>query len=248
MIKQTIKKLLIVFSLLSIFPTALLAEKIDTDNDGLSDQQETDIYHTNPNLADTDGDGYLDGQEIANGYSPLHKDKKLIEVDTDKDYLPDAWEIALGTNLTNPDSDGDKYLDGTEIAAGYDPLNASATAKKTKTIKVNLKSQSLVYFFGDKQLESFLISSGIARLPTPTGNFTIQNKYPTKHYKGADYDYPNTKWNLHFYTGAYRYYIHGAYWHNDFGKPKSHGCINVNYDNMERLYNWTQTGTTVLID
>ncbi|MFZ5391011.1 MAG: L,D-transpeptidase family protein [Patescibacteria group bacterium] len=253
MIRHLSQKILAPFILiLLIGPTNLLAtaaDTIDSDKDGLTDEQEINIYQTDPNLVDTDGDGYPDGQEVNLGYSARHNNgQKLIEVDSDKDYLIDAWEIALGTGLTNPDSDGDKYLDGTEIAAGYDPLNSDPTAKKIKTIKINLKNQSLTYFFGDKQLESFLISSGIARLPTPTGNFEIQNKFPTKHYKGPGYDYPNTKWNLHFYTGAYRYYIHGAYWHDDFGQPKSHGCINVSYDNMERLYNWAQVGSQVLIE
>jgi hypothetical protein len=43
---------------------------MDSDHDGLSDYDEINIYHTDPNLADTDGDGYLDGDEIAHSYDP----------------------------------------------------------------------------------------------------------------------------------------------------------------------------------
>ena len=73
---------------------------------------------------------------------------------------------------------------------------------------------------------------------------------PSKNYggKGFDYSYPNTKWNLHFYTGTLGFYIHGAYWHNNFGKRMSHGCVNVSYANMERLYNWADVGTKITIN
>ncbi|MEK7072591.1 MAG: L,D-transpeptidase, partial [Patescibacteria group bacterium] len=111
-----------------------------------------------------------------------------------------------------------------------------------------LKTQNLIYLFNNKVLESFPISSGIYRLPTPKGNFKILDKVPLKNYKGVGYYYPDTKWNLHFtdYNG-YRYYIHGTYWHNNFGQPMSHGCVNVSYANMEKLYNWANVGTDVEI-
>lgn len=50
---------------------------IDTDNDGLSDYEEVKIYQTNPLSADTDGDSYLDGAEVKNGYNP-NGDGKLL--------------------------------------------------------------------------------------------------------------------------------------------------------------------------
>jgi len=146
----------------------------------------------------------------------------------------------------NPDSDGDKYLDGTEVAASYDPLNIERIQRE-KLIKVDLKKQQLDYYFGDILFGSFPISGGVAGWPTPKGEFAILAKVPVKHYGGVGWDYPNTKWNLHFTTTKYRYYIHGAYWHNDFGKPKSHGCVNVSYANMESLYWWAQIGTKVII-
>ena len=220
----------------------------DTDEDGLTDEQEKTVYHTNPQNADSDDDGFTDQEEIKVGFSPLAKDKKkLVDIDSDNDYLNDAWEIIMGTDLLNPDSDGDWYLDGTEVAAGFDPLSPELK-KVNKTIKINLKQQRLTYYWGDKQLDSFLISSGVAGMRTPRGNFSILGKYPVKHYYGANFDFPNTKWNLHFTTGQYRYYIHGAYWHDNWGTPMSHGCVNVAYVNMERLYWYAQIGTPVMIE
>lgn len=231
---------------IALVPRLVMAA-VDSDGDGLSDESEFTIYYTDPQQADTDGDGFTDGQEIAEGYSPRFADnKKLIQVDSDKDYLNDAWELSLGTGLMNPDSDGDKYLDGTEVAAGFDPLSGEQVQVE-KRIEVDLQKQHLDYYFGNTLFGTFPISGGVAGWPTPKGAFTILNKVPVKHYGGASFDYPNTKWNLHFTTKKYGYYIHGAYWHNDFGKPKSHGCVNVSYENMEPLYWFAQIGTQVSI-
>lgn len=178
-----------------------------------------------------------------------NKKVQAVIIDTDKDYLPDAWEKIIGTDPKNPDTDGDKYLDGTEVAAGFDPLNKEQK-QIPKLIKVDLKTQHLWYYFGDKLLADFPISSGIRSMPTPKGEFKVLDKVPVKSYGGKGYNFyfPNTKWNLHFTTGKYRFYIHGAYWHNKFGQPMSHGCVNVSYANMEALYWFAQKGTKVIIN
>lgn len=89
----------------------------DADNDGLTALQEF-IKFTNPFVADTDGDGLLDGEEVTGGKtSPL-------KVDTDGDGLSDGLEVK--THLTDPtkaDSDGDSLTDAEEIAAGLNPLD-----------------------------------------------------------------------------------------------------------------------------
>lgn len=243
------KRFAVFFCILLLMPVLVkAATPVDTDGDGIPGDEEINIYATDPNKADTDGDGIPDGDEIVRGYSPRFGDKKkLIQVDSDKDYLNDAWELALGTGIMNPDSDGDGFLDGTEVASGFDPLNAEPI-RIEKRIEVDLKTQHLKYYFGDTLFGSFPISSGIARLPTPKGEFTVLDKVPVKHYAGVGWDYPNTKWNLHFATKKLRYFIHGAYWHNKFGKPMSHGCVNVSYENMEPLYWFAQIGTRVVIN
>ncbi|OGY94705.1 MAG: hypothetical protein A2406_02685 [Candidatus Komeilibacteria bacterium RIFOXYC1_FULL_37_11] len=242
------KKIIIFSIFLLIFPVVLRAQVVDGDSDGLSDHDELNLYFTDYKNADTDGDGFKDGFEIAGGFSPRHsQNKKLIQVDSDKDYLNDKWELILGTGLLNPDSDGDLYLDGTEIAASYNPLE-KGLKQLEKLIKVDIAKQTLSYYFDGKLFDSFLISSGVSGMNTPEGEFAILDKVPVKHYGGVGFDYPNTKWNLHFTTRKYRYYIHGAYWHNNFGHPMSHGCVNVSYENMEPLYFWAQHGTKVIID
>ena len=154
----------------------------------------------------------------------------------------------MGLNLHNPDTDGDGYLDGQEIFAGFDPADP-APKQKDKRIVVDIKSQTLTYYFDNIQLEHFKISGGVASMPTPQGEFAVLDKVPVKRYGGPgfNFDYPNTKWNLHFTTDYWRYYIHGAYWHDNFGTPMSHGCVNVAYNQMERLFNFAEIGTPVEI-
>lgn len=173
--------------------------------------------------------------------------------DSDHDGLTDAEETRYGTNPNNPDTDGDGYTDGNEIFHGYDPLTLGLTGplggRLPKRIDVNLAEQRLRYYYGEfGEQGNFPISSGKKGFRTPTGEFKIQIKKPLVNYRGWDngrkYNFPNTKWNLRFLTG---YYIHGAYWHNRFGTPVSHGCVNVSYDNMEALYNFADEGTAVTI-
>lgn len=229
--------------------TPVRAAELDTDGDGLTDQAEQTVYGTDSTKADTDGDGFDDQTEIYHGYSPRDVTAvKLSSIDSDNDGASDQWEIRLGLNVSSSDTDGDGYLDGTEIDAGYDP-RASNTIKKDKHIAVTIADQQLAYFFDNIELERFAISGGVASMPTPKGTFTVLDKVPSKNYGGTGFNfyYPDTKWNLHFTTRYWRYYIHGAYWHNNFGKPMSHGCVNVRYDQMERLYNFSQVGTAITI-
>lgn len=166
------------------------------------------------------------------------------EGDKDKDGLLDAEESKYGANWQDSDSDDDGYLDGDEIGHGYDPL-AGNNARLSKRIDVDLSEQRLRYYYGEYgEQGNFLISSGLKWTPTPIGTFSIQKKKPIVNYKGKGYNYPNTKWNLQFLP---RYYIHGAYWHNNFGKPMSHGCVNVSYENIEKLYSFADEGIEVVV-
>lgn len=169
------------------------------------------------------------------------------EKDTDTDGLPDLFEIKLGTDLHNKDSDGDGFFDWEELKNGYNPLQPFGE-KLEKRIEVQIATQELAYYVGDIKIDSFKISSGKKGWDTPKGTFVVLKKHPIVRYKGAGYDYPHTKWNLMFKYGKKgNYYIHGAYWHNKFGTRRSHGCVNVAYKNMERLYEWAHEGEKIFI-
>ncbi|MCF2144485.1 MAG: thrombospondin type 3 repeat-containing protein [Candidatus Heimdallarchaeota archaeon] len=82
------------------------------------------IYPTNPGLADTDGDGLDDYNEIF-----VYQTNPLSS-DTDNDNLTDYEEVTIGSDgyITNPlivDTDGDGYSDYKEVTSGTDPTNAN---------------------------------------------------------------------------------------------------------------------------
>lgn len=176
---------------------------------------------------------------------------KGVLTDSDKDGVYDDWELKLGSNPKVEDTDGDGFMDGNEMNNGFS-LISNSKAKQEKAIFVRLSDQSLHYTYGSTILASFKISSGLPKTPTPTGKYEVLAKRPVVQYGGKDqsYYYPNTKWNLMFKRGTLgNYYIHGAYWHSNFGHKMSHGCVNVAHseEQMGRLYNWATVGTPITI-
>ena len=220
----------------------------DRDSDGVSDFDEINIYHTNPDNADTDGDSYSDFEELNNGFSPHNSQPvTLLENDFDKDGLSDDLELRFKTDMTNQDSDGDGYSDGDEVANGYDPAKNNR-ATLTKRIEVDTDNQELGYFLGDVRLGKFIVSSGINH-STPIGTFTISNKSP-KAWSPYGLWMPywlgmgNGKYGLHelpIWPNGYR---EGE---DHLGTPVSHGCVRLGTDNAEALYSWTPVGTSVVI-
>ncbi|MCA1994686.1 MAG: L,D-transpeptidase, partial [Coleofasciculus sp. S288] len=90
----------------------------------------------------------------------------------------------------------------------------------------------------------FTVSTGRRRTPTLAGSFRIQSKYRSTRMRGPGYNIPNVPYAM-YYSGGYA--LHGAFWHNQFGTPVSHGCINLRVQDARRLYNWASVGTTVVI-
>jgi lipoprotein-anchoring transpeptidase ErfK/SrfK len=99
-------------------------------------------------------------------------------------------------------------------------------------------------YSGNTVLRTMVVSTGIARYPTPTGRFRIYSKYPSITMSGPGYYLPGVPHSMFFYRG---YAIHGTYWHNNFGTPMSHGCINLTRSDAAWLYSWAPIGTLVVI-
>lgn len=90
---------------------------LDIDADGLTAAEEG-FYGTDETVADTDGDGYSDGEEVRAGFDPLGPGK----LDSDNDGFSDPDEREFGSDPFNPDTDGDGFSDGEEIENGFNPL------------------------------------------------------------------------------------------------------------------------------
>lgn len=125
------------------------------------------------------------------------------------------------------------------------------TATTTKRIVVDRATQKLYAYNGDTLFMETVISTGLELSPTIAGTFTVYKKTPSRYMQGPlpgftdVYDLPGVPWNLYFtQDGAV---IHGTYWHDSFGTPYSHGCVNVNPSDARTLYNWTPIGTKVTV-
>jgi len=110
-------------------------------------------------------------------------------------------------------------------------------------IDVNLSQQRLTAYEGQAPVFTTLISGGLPGTPTVVGRFAIQTKLAAQTMSGPGYWLPNVPYVMYFYAG---YAIHGTYWHNNFGHPMSHGCVNVTTPDAAWLYGWASIGTPVV--
>lgn len=161
--------------------------------------------------------------------------------------------------------DDAKYQGGADVTVGAFgdsferqivtlPLYGDAVRKPElkKYIVVSLTEQRLRAFERGRLVKSFLVSTGLEKTATPVGNFSITAK-PYKvdyvRYLGpgnpGNYNFPQVPYNLRF---APHFYIHYAHWHNDFGRPKSHGCVNVDLASAKWVYDWAEVGTPITIE
>lgn len=114
----------------------------------------------------------------------------------------------------------------------------------SKRIEVNLANQTLTAWYGDSIALNTTISSGTDYAPTVTGRYYVDRKYAVQRMVGPGYDIADVPYVMYFWDG---YAFHGAYWHNNFGVPMSHGCIHLRPSEAEYLYNWADFGTEVYI-
>jgi lipoprotein-anchoring transpeptidase ErfK/SrfK len=111
-------------------------------------------------------------------------------------------------------------------------------------IDVDLSEQRLSAMQGKNTIFSLRVSTGKASTPTVKGKFLINAKHRYTRMRGPDYDVPNVPYTMYFHQG---YAIHGAYWHNNFGTPVSHGCVNVPVSLAGKVYKWATVGTLVVV-
>jgi len=115
------------------------------------------------------------------------------------------------------------------------PTATATPAHPEKWIDVDLSNQILVAYEGDVVVLRTSVSTGSALTPTVTGRFRIFHKLLSQTMVGPDYVQPDVPYVMYFY-GAYS--LHGAYWHDDFGRPRSHGCVNLRVAEAQWLFQW----------
>ncbi len=113
-----------------------------------------------------------------------------------------------------------------------------------KFIHVDLAAQMVTAFEGNTMVFSARCSSGGKGTRTPVGEFSTYHKEPSAHMTNQDeegatnyYDLPGVPWTSYFTSEANAF--HGTYWHNDYGRPRSHGCVNLRSEDAKWIYRWT---------
>ncbi|MBI3158892.1 MAG: L,D-transpeptidase [Chloroflexi bacterium] len=118
---------------------------------------------------------------------------------------------------------------------------------EAKRLEVRIAEQLLVAYEYDQPVLVAQVATGdeVAnpRWRTPLGGFQTYYKRPSRHMAAGnlafgDYDLPGVPWVCYITEQGHAF--HGTYWHNDFGRPRSHGCINMRPDEARWVYRWTQ--------
>jgi hypothetical protein len=113
-----------------------------------------------------------------------------------------------------------------------------------KVIHIDLSTQMVLAFEGEQLVFSARCSSGAKGTRTPEGEFRTYHKGPSVHMTNEGdveaniYNLPGVPWCT-FFTGVGNAF-HGTYWHNDYGKPRSHGCVNLPSEGAKFIYRWTR--------
>lgn len=128
-------------------------------------------------------------------------------------------------------------------------VNVLGESTGEKRIEIDLTNQRLYAYEGDRQVYNFLVSTGLWGR-TPVGEFRIWTKLRATKMSGGSkalrtyYYLPNVPYTMFFANNqiprSRGYGIHGTYWHNNFGHPMSHGCINMKTEEAAQLYYWAQ--------
>ena len=116
-----------------------------------------------------------------------------------------------------------------------------------KRIEVNLAAQIVIAYEWNKPVFMTKAATGAkfsnGNFSTPLGRHLTFHKRPSRHMAAGNlaangYDLPGVPWVSYFTEKGVAF--HGTYWHNDFGRPRSHGCINLTSQAAKWLYLWTK--------
>jgi lipoprotein-anchoring transpeptidase ErfK/SrfK len=138
-----------------------------------------------------------------------------------------------------------KMAEGTKTRPGDPPKDLKPGEK---WIDVNTSAQTLVAYEGDKPVFATAVSTGLVASDkdkdhhTPPGTFRIREKHVASTMDGdvasdGPYSIEDVPWIMYFH-GSYA--LHGAFWHNNFGRTKSHGCVNLAPQDAKAVFAWTE--------
>ncbi len=140
-----------------------------------------------------------------------------------------------------------RWLRSSDLKTAAKPSKLPSWARKgVKWIDISIISQTMVLWEGDQPVYATLVSTGrdgagdpATTLSTPQGTFRIYQRHVTTTMDSnvADHEFElrDVPWVMYFKGG---YALHGAYWHDDFGRSRSHGCVNIAPIDARWVFQW----------
>jgi lipoprotein-anchoring transpeptidase ErfK/SrfK len=162
--------------------------------------------------------------------------------------LSDPNLLYVGQVLKLPAPGRTHELDGDTVPEASSELHADAQDMPVEArsgerwIDVDLSEQRVTAFEGDRAVHSTLASTGLPQTPTPVGQYRIWIKLRFDDMAGEDYYIEDVPFVMYFHEG---YGLHGVTWHANFGRPMSHGCVNLPTEEAGWLFGWADVGTLV---
>ena len=176
-------------------------------------------------------------------------------------YGGTVYKVAKVAKSTNPAETDVWYQIEDEMFAGqwfvpgkylrrisdqeFAPISPNVDPAEKKFV-VKLREQRVYAYERDQEVFSCRTATGArfqaGDFSTPIGKWYVYRKTPTQHmYGGAvgdegSFDLPGIPWVSYFTTSGVAF--HGTYWHNDYGVPRSHGCVNVTSPNAKWIWRW----------
>lgn len=174
-----------------------------------------------------------------------------VIVDTGGEVIKALTEGQTGRTLGDTSGIAAAFAKQLAEGNGRYALNVTETAfdttKTERRIDVNLSTQTTTLWQNGQVYRTYTISSGAGDHATHTGEFRIGWKTEMQDMgcvPGYDYCTKDVPWVAYF-NGDEGF--HGTYWHNNFGTPMSHGCINMTIPQAKELYDWAYRGTQVSV-
>lgn len=184
-------------------------------------------------------------QALAHAISPRPAElntQQYADFIFDQDGKPIATDVAVFDNLSVASTLSSLPTLAQMIGSRPQVLSGHAGGGE-KWIEIDLSDQKLYGWAGNNKVYEFSVSTGRKWTPTVEGEFRIWIKLKSTRMRGGSrergdyYDLPNVPYTMFFHKG---YGIHGTYWHNNFGTPMSHGCVNLRTEDAKLLFDWAE--------
>jgi lipoprotein-anchoring transpeptidase ErfK/SrfK len=166
----------------------------------------------------------------------------------DPEALTDTLKTTLEADQAAPVEVAFTEVPPATVETPYAAPAPPAGSERAHWADIDLAAQTVTLMDGPTPTANYLVSTGAPGHATPTGTYRVYSRVPSQTVQGCVggecYSYDNVKWAVWF-NGNIGF--HTAYWHNDFGTPVSHGCVNLREADAQAVYDWLSHGSAVVV-